>query len=354
MTDTTNHAPGGQISAFGLLPDDFSEMGCPGAPGHVFARLQRVGSWRDGRPNLRREIRRWMEANVDLRLPEALELCPSADGATRVALGLADGARIEAVHMPRDVHNPRVTLCISSQVGCAMGCAFCATGRMGFVRNLTAGEIVGQVHALLMALGPRQYHQVTLVFMGMGEPLHNLDNVHRAISVFNHALGLNISTRRITLSTSGLVPGIDRLSKMRPRPWLAISLNGSNDEQRRWLMPAANAYSMEDLRLALGRWGLGAGEKLLIEYVLIDGFNGKPEDAERVAKWLGDLKGDSNVNLIAFNEFEGCGFKAPPQEAQKRFALALKANGCFVTLRKSRGGDIRGACGQLARPIADG
>jgi 23S rRNA (adenine2503-C2)-methyltransferase len=253
-----------RISAFGLLPEIFREMGCPGRPEHVFARIQNVSGWRNGYPNLRTEIRRWLEAHVDIRLPDVLEICPSADGATRVMLGLADGARVEAVHMPREVNNPRVTLCISSQVGCAMGCAFCATGGMGLVRNLTAGAIVGQVHALLQTLGPKNYHQVTLVFMGMGEPLHNLDNVHRAISVFNHALGLNISTRRITLSTSGLVLGIDRLSTLRPRPWLAISLNGSNDEQRRRLMPAANAHSMEGLRLALDRWGLRAGEKLLI------------------------------------------------------------------------------------------
>jgi 23S rRNA (adenine2503-C2)-methyltransferase len=317
----------------------------------VFTRVQKVDGWREGRPNLRMEIRRWMEANIDLQLPEVLDLCPSADGATRIVLGLTDGERVEAVHMPREVHNPRVTLCISSQVGCAMGCVFCATSGMGFVRNLTAGEIVGQVHVLLKALGPKHYHQITLVFMGMGEPLHNLENVHRAISIFNHPLSLNVSTRRITLSTSGLIPGIDRLSKLYPRPWLAISLNGSNDGQRRGLMPVGNTYSMEELRLALDRWGLAAGEKLLIEYVLMDGVNDKPEDAERVAQWLGNLRFVSNVNLIMFNEFKGCGFKASSQEVKKRFVSTLKANGCFVTLRKSRGGDIRGACGQLARQI---
>jgi 23S rRNA (adenine2503-C2)-methyltransferase len=289
-----------------------------------------------------------MDEGLDLRLPEVLDARASADGATRVALGLADGARVEAVHIPREVSNPRVTLCISSQVGCALGCAFCATGRMGLVRDLAAGEIVGQVHAMLKALGPANPHQVTLVFMGMGEPLHNLDSVHRAIAVLNHPLGPNISTRRITVSTAGVVPGIDRLSGLRPRPWLAISLNAGNDAQRRSIMPVGNAYPMGELRLALDRWGLRDGEKLLIEYVLLAGINDAPEDALGVAEWLGDLRRVSNVNLISFNAFAGCAFKAPSPETQAAFAATLKEHGCFVTFRKSRGGDVGGACGQLA------
>jgi len=334
-------------SAFGLLPDDFQALGCPGRGGHVFARVQKVGGWRDGWPNLRREIRLWMEDALDLRLPEVLETSPSADGATRAVLGLSDGVRVEAVHIPREVRSPRVTLCVSSQVGCALGCAFCATGGMGLARNMTAGEIVGQVHAMLQALGPVRAHQVTLVFMGMGEPLHNLGNVHRAIAILNHPSGLNIGTRRITVSTAGVVPSIDRLSALRPRPMLAISLNASNDGQRQKIMPVANAYNMKELRLALDRWGFMDGEKLLIEYVLLAGVNDGPEDAARVAEWLGDLRRVSNVNLISFNGFEGCGFGAPAPEVRAAFARALKDNGCFVTFRKSRGGDVGGACGQL-------
>jgi 23S rRNA (adenine2503-C2)-methyltransferase len=223
---------------------------------------------------------------------------------------------------------------------------------MGLVRDLTAGEIVGQVHAMLKALGPANPHQVTLVFMGMGEPLHNLDHVHRAIAVLNHPLGFNISTRRITVSTPGVVPGIDRLSAPRPRPWLAISLNASNDAQRRGIMPVGNAYPMFELRLALDRWGLRDGEKLLIEYVLLAGVNDAPEDALGVAEWLGGLRRVSNVNLISFNAFDGCAFKAPPPETQAAFAAALKEHGCFVTFRKSRGGDVGGACGQLAAIVS--
>jgi len=349
MTDVINHASGKTVSAFGLLPEDFQKMGCPGRPEHVFGRIQRLGSWRGGQPCLSREIRLWMKDHVDLGLPDVLETRSSLDGATRVVLGLSDGTSVEAVHMPREVHNPRVTLCVSSQVGCAVGCAFCATGGMGLIRDLTAGEIVGQVHALLKVLGPERPHQVTLVFMGMGEPLHNLENTHRAIRVFNHARGLNISPRRITVSTAGLIPGIDRLASLRPRPWLAISLNGSCDEQRQRIMPIGKTYSMAELRLALDRWGLLKGEKLLIEYVLLDGLNDGVEDAESVARWLGDLRRVSNVNLISFNEFEGCRFSAPSMEVQTKFASALKDNGCFVTHRKSRGGDIKGACGQLVK-----
>jgi 23S rRNA (adenine2503-C2)-methyltransferase len=142
---------------------------------------------------------------------------------------------------------------------------------------------------------------------------------------------------------------MNRLSNLRPRPWLAISLNSSYDEQRRKLMPVGKIYSMKELRQTLDCWGLLAGEKLLIEYVLLDGINDKPDDAERVSLWLGNLKQVSNVNLISFNEYEGCDFKAPPFAVQERFASTLKSNGCFVTHRKSRGMDVSGACGQLVR-----
>jgi 23S rRNA (adenine2503-C2)-methyltransferase len=148
---------------------------------------------------------------------------------------------------------------------------------------------------------------------------------------------------------------MDRLSSLRPRPWLAISLNANNDAQRQRIMPVGNAYPMGELRLALDRWGLRDGEKLLIEYVLLAGINDAPEDALGVAEWLGCLRRVSNVNLISFNAFDGCAFAAPPPETQAAFAAALKEHGCFVTFRKSRGGDVGGACGQLAaRARGDG
>ena len=176
----------GPPSAWSLLPEDLEERGCPGRPEHVFSRLQRVRTWQPDRLFLAREIRAWLADHTDQSLPTILERHPSYDGSTKLVLGLADGQRIEAVHMPRHAADHRVTYCVSSQVGCALGCTFCATGAMGIVRNLTAGEIVGQVLALMRDLGPRCGESVHLVFMGMGEPLHNLDHVHRAVTVLCH------------------------------------------------------------------------------------------------------------------------------------------------------------------------
>jgi 23S rRNA (adenine2503-C2)-methyltransferase len=293
--------------------------------------------------------RAWLSRATDGFLPEILERHPSDDGATKVVMGLADGERIEAVHMPREVKSPRVTLCISSQVGCAMGCTFCATGAMGIRRNLSAGEIVGQVLSLIQALGPPQAHSITLVFMGMGEPLHNLDNVHKAIRILNHPAGLNIATRRITVSTSGLVPAIDRLADMKPRPWLALSLNATTDEARSRVMPVNRVWNLARLREALGRWPLAPGEKFLVEYVLMAGENDTLEDADRLADWLGDLRTGHNINLIRMNEHASSGFREPAQERLQGFLERLKARGCFVTVRKSRGRDVQGACGQLLK-----
>nr|WP_320132792.1 23S rRNA (adenine(2503)-C(2))-methyltransferase RlmN [uncultured Holophaga sp.] len=332
-----------------MLPEDFEAAGAPGRGEHLFARIQRPWEYREGRPWLSREIREWLEAGFETGLPEVAECYPSEDGSTKLMLRLGDGECIEAVHMPREVRNPRVTLCVSSQVGCGMGCAFCATGTLGIRRNLSAGEIVGQVLATLRALGPGRPHAITLVFMGMGEPLHNLDQVHRAIRILNHPRGLNISTRRITVSTSGLVPGIERLAHLEPRPWLALSLNATTDEARSAIMPVNRAWGLARLRQALDAWPLADREKLTIEYVLMAGQNDTPEDADRLADWLGELRRGHNVNLIRMNEHEATGFREPAEDRVDAFVAHLKARGCFVTVRKSRGRDVQGACGQLVR-----
>jgi len=340
---------GGLPSAYGWLPEDLERLGVPGRPELTFGRLQRPWTWLASGPALGKAARAWLQGAGDPALPRIVESHPSDDGSTKVVLELADGERIEAVHMPREVRSPRVTLCISSQVGCAMGCTFCATGAMGIRRNLSAGEIVGQVLALIRALGPAQAHSVTLVFMGMGEPLHNLDNVHRAIRILNHPAGLNISTRRITVSTSGLAPAIERLAGMWPRPWLALSLNATTDEARSRIMPVNRAWNLARLRQALDRWTLAPGEKLLVEYVLMDGENDTPEDADRLADWLGDLGHGHNINLIRMNEHAAAPFREPSELRLKGFLERLKARGCFVTVRKSRGRDVQGACGQLLK-----
>jgi len=339
----------GRPSAYALLPEDFAALGAPGRPEHLFVQCQHPWAWVDGRPRLGRAIRGWMARNLDTALPEILERQVSEDGSTKLVLGLADGERIEAVHLPDEFREPRLTLCLSSQGGCAMGCAFCASGAMGIKRNLTAGEIVGQALVLLRALGTGRTRRITLLFMGMGEPLHNLDHVHRAIRVFNHERGLNISTRRITVSTSGLAEGIERLARLAPRPWLALSLNATTDAARDVLMPVNRAWDLARLRQALAAWPLSARERLTLEYVLMAGVNDTPEDADRLGEWMGPLRERHNVNLIRMNEHAASSFRATDEDRLAAFVERLKARGCFVTVRNSRGRDVKGACGQLAR-----
>ena len=337
----------GLPSAWTLSPEDLASRGCPGRSEHVFARLQRVRTWREEGPFLARRTRDWLAAGCDLALPAILERHPSADGATKLVLGLSDGQRVEAVHMPRRDGDPRVTYCVSSQVGCALGCTFCATGAMGIVRNLTAGEILGQVLALMHHLGPRRGDLLFLVFMGMGEPLHNLDHVHRAITVLCHPAGAGLSARRITVSTAGLVSGIERLARMNPRPQLAVSLNATTDAARSATMPVNRAWNLARLRQALDGWGLKRGERLLFEYVLLAGVNDSLADADRLATWLGDLRRRHNVNLIPMNEHDQAPFAEPSEPSLQAFARRLREHGCFVSVRRSRSRDVQGACGQL-------
>ncbi len=342
----------GLPSAWALLPDQLAELGCPGASEHAFGRLQRVGTWGPveatlgGQLFLARKTRAWLAEHTDLSLPRIVERRLSEDGATKLALELIDGHRIEAIHMPRRPDG-RVTFCVSSQVGCALGCTFCATGAMGIVRNLSAGEIVGQVLALMHALGPLRGDLLTLVFMGMGEPLHNLDHVHRAIRGLCHPGGAGLSPRRITVSTAGLVPGIERLARMSPRPQLAVSLNATTDAQRSATMPINRAWNLARLRQALADWPLEKNERFLFEYVLLAGENDTDEDADRLAAWLGDLRHRHNVNLIPMNEHDRSDFREPETDQVQRFLRRLRGHGCFVSVRKSRSRDVQGACGQL-------
>jgi len=339
----------GPPSAWALLPADLADRGCPGRPEHVFARLQRVRTWRPDSLFLAREIRAWLADNTDLSLPAIVERHPSADGSTKLVLELADGHRVEAVHMPRREGDQRITFCLSSQVGCALGCTFCATGAMGIVRNLTAGEIVGQVLALMRDLGPPRGEFLYLVFMGMGEPLHNLDHVHRAITVLCHQEGTLLSPWRITVSTAGLVSGIERLAGMTPRPQLAVSLNATTDAARSATMPVNRAWNLARLRQALDAWPLKRHERFIFEYVLLAGVNDTLEDADRLAAWLGDLRRRHNLNLIPMNEHDLAPFREPTEERLQAFARRLHEHGCFITVRRSRSRDVQGACGQLVR-----
>ncbi len=339
----------GRPSAFGLLPEDLKALGCPNDPNHLFSLLQRPWTWKEGAPKLGKDNLAFLESVADLGLPDIDESTESSDGTRKLALTLSDGRRIETVHMPRVVKNARVTMCISSQVGCAMGCTFCATGAMGIQRNLSAGEIVGQVLSVMSALGPGTSSRLTLVFMGMGEPLHNLDHVHRAIHVLTHSAGLCIPARRITVSTSGLVSGIEKLAKLKPRPLLAISLNASSDTARSRTMPVNKVWNLEKLRAALDSWGLRSNEKFTFEYVLLAGENDTDEDADRLVAWLGALSKGHNLNLIPMNEHDASEFCEPAEARIQAFSDRLKSHGCFVTVRRSRGRDVNAACGQLVK-----
>ncbi|MBI4913642.1 MAG: 23S rRNA (adenine(2503)-C(2))-methyltransferase RlmN [Acidobacteria bacterium] len=281
-------------------------------------------------------------------LPEIVESVPSTDGSTKHVFRLADGLRVEGVHMP---YRDRSTLCLSSQVGCAMGCTFCATGSMGIGRNLDAGEIVGQVLAMLRRHGGSPASPVNLVFMGMGEPLHNLDHVLRAFRILSDPRGLAISPRRITVSTSGLVPGIRALGSHHPRPRLAVSLNATTDAQRSRTMPVNRVWNLEALGECLGAFPLQRGERITLEYVLLRGLSDGLEDGRRLAAFA--KRFPSKVNLIPFNATESdprmADFQPPEESRIGELCRILSDSGLTVSVRRSRGQDVAGACGQLVR-----
>ncbi len=249
--------------------------------------------------------------------------------------------RIEAVFIP---DTPSMTFCISTQVGCAMGCGFCLTGKMGLVRNLTAGEIAGQVRVLAAATGMLD-HRFNIVLMGMGEPLHNYDQTMKALRMLHDEHGLAVSPRRVTLSTVGIVPGLQRLAHEPLMPNLAISLHATTDEQRSELVPPNRKYPLADILETCRRFPLKKRSRITFEYVLLAGVNDSPEDARRLARLLSGIK--AKVNLIPLNPAPGIPYERPSDERVDRFAQILADRHLTVSVRKSRGQDIRAACGQL-------
>jgi 23S rRNA (adenine2503-C2)-methyltransferase len=266
----------------------------------------------------------------------------STDGTTKYLFRLVDGATVEAVDIPDGV---RRTFCISSQAGCAMGCRFCVTGFWGAGRDLTAGEIVGQVLTIAGRLEEQQ--SLNLVFMGMGEPLLNLDAVGRSIRVMSEW----ISPRRITVSTVGVVPGIRELATWERRPNLAVSLHVPDDERRSALMPVNRSWPLDELMGALREFPLEANRKLTFEYLLIGGFNDAPADADLLARLLArwQLSDRSKVNLIPVNPDPVLGEKMVPPTAAvvTAFRDRLRERGLVATVRRRRGDDVSAACGQL-------
>jgi 23S rRNA (adenine2503-C2)-methyltransferase len=266
----------------------------------------------------------------------------STDGTIKYLLRLTDGKAVEAVFIPE---RQRITLCLSSQIGCALGCAFCLTAKMGLVRNLTPGEIAGQVSIMAgeHGLGANHYN---LVFMGMGEPLHNYDNVLAAFRLLTDPEGFGIAPKHITLSTAGVVPGIRRLAGERSRPRLAVSLSSPQDAARNALMPINRAYPLAQLFEALHGLPLAPRERITLEYVLLKGVNDQVREALRLCVLAGSLP--IKVNLIPYNEAKVEGFAPASLEAARRFRDLLLARGIPASVRRRRGADISAACGQLA------
>jgi len=277
-------------------------------------------------------------------VPEIEREFASTDGTIRYLLKLADGKTIETVWMPEA---ERSTVCISTQVGCPVDCKFCLTALLGLERNLTAGEIVGQVLRVAADRGlEANVDRLNIVLMGQGEPLLNLTNVIKATRLLTDPQGMAISPKRITLSTSGIIPKIRELAREQVRPKLAISLNASTEEQRQTLMPITRKYHLRDLIDACRAYPLRPWEKLSFEYVLLKGVNDTEADARRVAKMLANI--NAKVNLIALNPGPGIPFETPdPQRVAAFQAIVRRTLPCF--LRKPRGLDVFAACGQLKR-----
>ena len=296
----------------------------------------------DEMTNIPKALRDELEPLISLKVTDVQK---SSDGTRKLGLETADGRSIETVLIP---DGDKTTQCISSQVGCALDCQFCATAKLGLLRNLEVGEIVEQVYLGRRLLAEREPGRriTNLVFMGMGEPLQNFDRVTKALSILTSELGVNLSNRRITVSTVGLVTGIERLGKLEKRPNLAISLNATTDEVRDQIMPINKRFPLARLLGALRAYPLEQRRRITFEYVLLDGVNDSDADADRLPGLLEGIP--SKVNLIPFNPHDGAPYRRPSAESIERFQNRVKAAGLPAYLRTPRGDDIDAACGQLA------
>jgi 23S rRNA (adenine2503-C2)-methyltransferase len=305
--------------------------------------------------DLAKDFRAQLLARAEVKLPEIVKTQVASDGTRKWLLSGGNGQAFETVFIPEE---DRGTLCISSQVGCVLDCSFCSTAQQGFNRNLSTAEIVGQVWLAHKVLGGELGWKAgddriitNIVFMGMGEPLANFRNVVPAIRVFLDDLGLDISRRRVTLSTSGLVPQIYKLAE-EVNCALAVSLHAPNDELRNELVPINRKHNIAELLEACWHYlDEQNGRSVTFEYVMLDGVNDQPEHARQLAKLLRDKP--AKLNLIPFNPFPGTQYRRSPPAAIERFRDELMQRGLIVTIRKTRGDDIDAACGQLAGKVTD-
>ena len=291
--------------------------------------------------DLGRELRGQLASSFRIHTPEVVRKETSTDGTTKVLLRLEDGQLIESVFIP---DTPANTFCLSTQVGCAMKCGFCLTGRMGIIRNLTAGEIAGQVRVLVRELGMLQA-RFNIVLMGMGEPLHNYDAVMKALRILADEHGLAVNPRRVTLSTVGVLPALERLATEPLMPNLAISLHATTEDQRDLLVPINRKYGLKELLDACRRFPVKRRERITFEYVMLKDVNDTDDDARRLVRLLNGIK--AKVNLLPLNEAAGIPYERPSDARVNRFAQIVAERGLTVSVRKSRGRDIRAACGQL-------
>jgi 23S rRNA (adenine2503-C2)-methyltransferase len=294
-----------------------------------------------GMTDLGRELRASLAAQFRIVTPDVVRQEKSSDGTAKFLLRLEDGHLIESVFIP---DTPANTFCLSTQVGCAMKCGFCLTGRMGIIRNLTGGEIVGQVRVLTRELGMLQ-SRFNIVLMGMGEPLHNYDAVMKALRMLNDEHGLAVNPRRVTLSTVGVLPALEKLATEPLMPNLAVSLHATTEEQRDALVPINRKYGLKELLEACRRFPIKRRERITFEYVMLKDVNDTDEDARRLVRLLNGIK--AKVNLLPLNAAAGIPFERPSDARVNRFAKIVADRGVTVSVRKSRGRDIRAACGQL-------
>jgi 23S rRNA (adenine2503-C2)-methyltransferase len=291
--------------------------------------------------DLPKDFRAALAARASVEVPEVERRTPSQDGSQKLVLRYGDGARVQAVLMP---DGDRLTLCVSTQVGCGFACAFCYTGTMGLERNLSAGEIVAQVMVARegLAAGLRITH---IVYMGMGEPLANYTATVKSLRLLTDPQAFAFAPRRITVSTVGLVSGIERLAKENLRVNLAVSLHATSNEIRDRIMPVNRGFAIEELLAACRRFPLPFRQRMTFEYVLLEGINDSTEDARRLVKLMKGIRG--KINLIPFNDWEGSSFARPPLARILDFQTVLLEHGIRATVRWSKGEDIGAACGQL-------
>jgi len=312
----------------------------------IFGWLQRCGAQSAGEmTNLPKELRRQLEEQFFISSCEIVKKQESSSGARKYLFRLHDGETIESVLMQ---YSHGWSVCVSSQAGCKMGCDFCASGQHGFARDLSGGEMLAQVHAAQKDLGKSISH---IVLMGMGEPLDNYGNTLKFLRLASHPEGLNIGQRKISISTCGLVPRIDQLAGERLGVTLSISLHAPNDELRGKLMPVNRAYPVEALLSACKRYAKSTGRRISFEYALFRDVNDSPEHARELA---GKLKGMlCHVNLIPANPVPALGYDRSRPEQIRAFQDILEQSGLAVTVRRSLGGDIDAACGQLRHQMLD-